>query len=35
MILGPHHASIRTLDLDRLSTFYRDLIGFELVLETA
>ena len=35
MILGLHHASITTPDLDRLGTFYRDLLGFELVLETA
>ena len=35
MILGLHHASITTPDLDRLSAFYRGLLGFEVVLETA
>lgn len=35
MILGLHHASITTPDLDRLSVFYREQLGFETVLETA
>ena len=35
MIRGLHHASITTPDLDRLSAFYCDLMGFEVVLETA
>lgn len=33
MILGLHHASITTPGLDRLSAFYRDLLGFEVALE--
>ncbi|MFM9937116.1 MAG: VOC family protein [Novosphingobium sp.] len=35
MILGLHHASITTANLDRLAAFYRDRFGFETVLETA
>ena len=35
MIRGLHHASITTGDLDRLVAFYRDLMGFEVVMETA
>lgn len=35
MIRGLHHASITTADRDRLVAFYRDLLGFEVVLETA
>ncbi len=35
MILGMHHASITTADLDRLSAFYCAQLGFELVLETS
>ncbi len=35
MIRGLHHASITTGDLDRLVAFYRDLLGFEVVLETS
>ena len=34
MILGLHHASITTSDLDRLTAFYRDQFGFRIVLET-
>ena len=30
MILGLHHISITTPDLDRLTAFYHDLFGFEL-----
>jgi catechol 2,3-dioxygenase-like lactoylglutathione lyase family enzyme len=33
MVSGLHHAGITTGDLDRLIRFYRDLLGFELVLE--
>ena len=35
MIQGLHHASITTADIARLSAFYRDQLGFELVMETA
>jgi catechol 2,3-dioxygenase-like lactoylglutathione lyase family enzyme len=35
MIAGLHHASITTADRDRLVAFYRDIMGFELVLESA
>ncbi len=35
MILGLHHASITTGDIDRLAAFYRDQFGFETVMETA
>lgn len=35
MIVGLHHTSITTSDLDRLSAFYRDQFRFEIVLETA
>lgn len=35
MIRGFHHASITTRDIGRLTEFYRDLLGFEVVLETA
>ncbi len=35
MILGLHHASITTGNLDRLSAFYRDQFGFVVVLENA
>ena len=31
MIRGVHHTSITTGDRDRLVTFYRDLLGFEVV----
>ena len=34
MIRGLHHASITTADLARLSAFYRDLLGFTVVMET-
>ena len=34
MILGLHHASITTGNLDRLTAFYRDQLGFAVVLET-
>jgi catechol 2,3-dioxygenase-like lactoylglutathione lyase family enzyme len=33
MIRGIHHTAISTKDLDRALTFYRDLLGFEVVLE--
>ena len=33
-VVGLHHASITTADLDRLSAFYRGQLGFETVLET-
>lgn len=33
MIRGIHHAAISTPDLDRSLGFYRDLLGFETVLE--
>lgn len=35
MILGLHHASITTGNLDRLSAFYREHLGFAVVMETA
>ena len=35
MIRSLHHASITTGDLDQLVAFYRDLLGFEVVLETS
>ena len=35
MILGVHHVSITTPDRDRLVAFYRDLLGFEVVSESA
>ncbi len=35
MIKGLHHASITTGDIDRLTRFYRDLLGFEIVLQTS
>jgi len=35
MIVGLHHASITTANLDRLLAFYRDLLGFAVVMETA
>ncbi len=35
MILGLHHTSITTGNLDRLAAFYRDQLGFVVVLETA
>ena len=35
MIRGLHHASITTRDIQRLAAFYRDLLGFEVVLETS
>lgn len=34
MIVGLHHASITTRNLDRLADFYCDLLGFETVLAT-
>ena len=34
MIRGLHHASITTRDIGRLTAFYHDLLGFEVVLET-
>ncbi len=34
MIRGIHHVAISTPDLDRLLGFYRDLLGFEQVMET-
>src|SRR5581483_4394014 len=35
MISAVHHASITTGDLDRLLPFYRDLLGFQLVMESS
>jgi catechol 2,3-dioxygenase-like lactoylglutathione lyase family enzyme len=35
MIVGLHHASITTADLDRLRGFYCDQFGFKVALETA
>jgi catechol 2,3-dioxygenase-like lactoylglutathione lyase family enzyme len=35
MIKGLHHASITTGDIDRLTRFYRDILGFEIVRETS
>lgn len=35
MITGLHHASITTSNLDRLAAFYRDELGFTVVMETA
>ncbi|MBW8814306.1 MAG: VOC family protein [Caulobacterales bacterium] len=35
MISAVHHASITTGDLDRLVRFYRDLLGFQLVMESS
>ena len=35
MIRGLHHASITTAEPARLIAFYRDLLGFEVVMETA
>lgn len=35
MILGLHHASITTGNLDRLAAFYRDQLGFTVVMESA
>jgi len=35
MIRGIHHASITTKDIGRLAAFYRDVLGFEQVLEVA
>jgi catechol 2,3-dioxygenase-like lactoylglutathione lyase family enzyme len=34
MIRGIHHVAINTPDLDRLSAFYRDVVGFEVVEST-
>jgi len=34
MIRGIHHVSISTRDLERLLSFYRDLLGLEQVLDT-
>jgi catechol 2,3-dioxygenase-like lactoylglutathione lyase family enzyme len=34
MIRGIHHVAISTPDLDRLLGFYRDLLGFEQVMNT-
>jgi catechol 2,3-dioxygenase-like lactoylglutathione lyase family enzyme len=33
MIRGVHHTNISTGDLDRLLVFYRDLLGFDVLLE--
>ncbi|MEE8581227.1 MAG: VOC family protein, partial [Myxococcota bacterium] len=33
MIRGIHHTAISTADLERSLRFYRDLLGFELVLD--
>jgi catechol 2,3-dioxygenase-like lactoylglutathione lyase family enzyme len=35
MIRGVHHVSITTPDRERLVAFYRDLLGFEVVYESA
>lgn len=35
MIRGIHHAAICTPDLDRLASFYTDVVGFEPVMSTA
>ena len=35
MIGGIHHVGISSPDIDRLVAFYRDVIGFEVVLEAA
>jgi catechol 2,3-dioxygenase-like lactoylglutathione lyase family enzyme len=35
MIRGIHHTAISTGDLGRALSFYRDLLGFEVVLEFA
>lgn len=35
MIRGIHHAAISTPDLDRLASFYTDVVGFEPVMSTA
>jgi catechol 2,3-dioxygenase-like lactoylglutathione lyase family enzyme len=34
VIKGLHHASITTGDVGRLTSFYRDLLGFSVLLET-
>jgi len=34
MIRGIHHAALSTANLDRMVAFYRDVVGFELVMET-
>ena len=33
MIRGIHHTAISCIDIDRSVAFYRDLLGFELVME--
>jgi catechol 2,3-dioxygenase-like lactoylglutathione lyase family enzyme len=35
MIKGLHHASVTTGDIERLTAFYRDLLGFEVVMTAA
>lgn len=35
MIRGVHHVAVSTTDLDRLAAFYRELFGFETVMETS
>lgn len=34
MIRGSHHVGLSTPDLDRLQAFYRDVMGFEVVMTT-
>ena len=33
MISGLHHVAIHVEDMDRMLTFYRDLLGFEVIME--
>tara|TARA_B110000438_G_C15771708_1_gene632201 strand:+ start:713 stop:1204 length:492 start_codon:yes stop_codon:yes gene_type:complete len=35
MIRGIHHLAISTPDLERLVTFYRDILGFKVIYETS
>lgn len=35
MIRGIHHVAINTPDLDRLASFYTDVMGFEVVMSTS
>ena len=35
MINGIHHTALSTANLERLLTFYRDVLGFEVVMESA